>query len=47
VKHIIGSLVAATVLLIVAAEVLPHIIIPATVLFSLAVVGRFAWFYTK
>jgi hypothetical protein len=47
VKHIIGSLVAATVLLIVAAEILPHIIVFASVVFGMAVIGRFAWFYTK
>ena len=46
-KHVIGVLVAATVFLVVAAEVIPHIIVPATVLFGLAVIGRLVWFYTQ
>jgi hypothetical protein len=47
VKHVIGLLVAATVFLIVAAEVLPHIIVPATVIFGLAVIARLLWWLTR
>jgi hypothetical protein len=40
-------LVAVAVTLEVAATVLPHLILPLTVLFCLAVIGRFAWWYTR
>jgi hypothetical protein len=45
--HVTGLLVAAVVALEVAASVLPRLIIPGTVIFSLAVIGRVAWWYTR
>jgi hypothetical protein len=47
VKHVIGLLVAATVLLVVAAEVVPRLIVPAAVIFGMAIIGRLVWFYTQ
>lgn len=46
-KPVIGLLAAATVFLIVAAEVLPHIIVPAAVIFGMAIIARIVWFYTQ
>jgi hypothetical protein len=45
--HLTMLLVAATVMLAVAAYVLPGLLPVFTVLFVLAVVGRAVWFYTR
>jgi hypothetical protein len=45
--RLIGFLVVGTVALVVAAEILPRLIVPAAVLFGMAVIGRLVWFYTQ
>jgi hypothetical protein len=47
VRQGIGYLIAATVFLIVAAEVLPRLIVPAAVIFGMVVIGRLVWFHTQ
>ncbi len=47
VSQLAGLGVVLTIMLIVAAEVLPRFIIPATVLIVLAIIGRLVWFYTQ
>jgi hypothetical protein len=49
-KHLdrlIGSLVVGTIALIVAADELPKLIVPATAIFGLVVIGRVVWFLTQ
>jgi len=45
--RVIGLLVAATVFLVVAANILPHIILPAALIFGMGVIGRLIWLHTQ
>jgi hypothetical protein len=47
VSQLAGLAVALTIMLVVAAEVLPRLVVPAAVLIGLAIIGRLVWFYTQ
>ena len=47
VSHLAALLVVCTVTLIVAADELPKLIVPAAVIFGMAVIGRLVWFHTQ
>lgn len=46
-SHFASLVIVFTVALIVAADELPKLIVPATVVFGMAVFGRLVWFYTR
>lgn len=47
IAHLTGLVVAVTMVLAVAAYVLPRLLPAFTVLFILAVLARAVWFYTR
>lgn len=47
VSHSAGLVIFFTVSLIVAADELPKLIVPAAVVFGMAVIGRLVWFHTR
>lgn len=46
-SHFAGLVIVFTIALVVAADELPKLIVPATVAFGMAVFGRLVWFYTR
>lgn len=46
-NRVTGSLVVATVFLVVAAEVLHHIILSAALVFGMAMIARILWWLTR
>jgi hypothetical protein len=47
ISKLIGSLVVGTIALIVAADELPKLLVPAAAVFTMLIIGRVVWFLTQ